>query len=296
VTLSTPSTLGKNSFIAYDADAKFMDREQFKIDKEGTDWVLYHITSSTNETLCDGLPVSKPIALRSGMVIAVGNSKKKIIKCQVIIDIFDGSEEKTDGDHDLHLPHGSERRSESEKSTKARRSLVLFLSEYIVPALSNIGSVLLRAIRFGLPVIGAILKFVFEIIMALMSSFGRFGGYGGFGGFGGARVHQGSSPYGNIILTIQNGYVYLGDGAFGEVVATISGDSIIRGASRFGEIIATVVEDRVISGPSRYGVTIATIYNQQVIEGGSRFGTTIACVTGGGRMAAAAAAAYLLLM
>lgn len=267
-TVSVDSDLGKTHFRNVSPDARFLSEKQFRVFRQGGGWMLEHVSSATNETLCNGERVAGSMALCNGMTIAVGNSAKGVSKFPLLVDIE-------------AMP------DESEILPTRPPSREVPVSEVALPSHDEIvheTTVSEESSSIDWAGAAAVALDVFGTIM---------------GGAAGGRtvVHQGRSTMSPIVLTIEDNRVYCGNGTFGDVVAVIENGKIYRGRSTmFGEVLAHVDGDRVIAGNSSWGDVIARIDGTRVIAGTSTWGDVIATVENGGYMAAGAAAAYFLLM
>jgi len=286
-TLNVAAILGKNSFQGNPTESQFLSREQFRIIRDNDQWLLEHLPSAVNSTICNGVSVSAPMTLRSGMIISVGNVARHIEKFRLEVQIDEETKRVLPPSPSVEME--IENPADSIYPDEADVSDVEDLAPHR-PSPKPIDSKSAAAASVDTPSRGdSFLSTLLDIGIAMATSGGSSGGC--------TKVYQGSSRFNPVILTIDGDKVHLGSSAFNEVVLLISGDKIIRGSSMFGDVIAHRDGNRVIAGSSYFGDTIAVIDNEKVIEGTSTFfGDVIAIVENGGMMSATAAAAYLLLM
>ena len=76
---------GKQLFKSTHADAQFLSNPQFKLRKQGGQWMIEHCATATNETIVDGRKLSGVEPVRDGMRVAVGNSAKGVEKFPLIL-------------------------------------------------------------------------------------------------------------------------------------------------------------------------------------------------------------------
>ncbi len=274
-TISVDSELGKAHFRGVSPDARFLSDRQFRVCLQGGTWMLEHLATATNETLCEGKYVPGAIVLRTGMTISVGNSAKGVSKFPLLVAIKPSPEE---------TEHSASRSTPLE--LPASEGLLPPNAEIPTPVDATIKEVARSATDSPVDWAGAA-AIALDVLGALIGSSAG----------GRTVVHEGRSTMGPIILTIDDRRVYRGNGTLGEVVATIEDRKIYRGRSTiFGEVVAHVDGDRVIAGSSAWGDVIARIDGNRVISGASTWGDVIATVENGGHMAAGAAAACFLLI
>ena len=79
-TANVEAEFGKQTFKSIHADSQFLSNPQFKLNKKGSQWMIEHCASATNETIVDGHKLGAPQVVHEGMRVAVGNSSKGIEK------------------------------------------------------------------------------------------------------------------------------------------------------------------------------------------------------------------------
>ncbi len=71
---------GKQTFKSFHADSQFFSNPQFKLKRQGTQWIIEHCPGATNETIVNGHKLVTPETVTDGMQVAVGNSAKGVEK------------------------------------------------------------------------------------------------------------------------------------------------------------------------------------------------------------------------
>lgn len=79
------TTFGRAVFKSWGADYEmFMSSEQFRLFKDGAGlWLVAHCPGAKNSTNVDGVPISTPVPLRTGMTVTLG----KTGKCPVTLNL-----------------------------------------------------------------------------------------------------------------------------------------------------------------------------------------------------------------
>lgn len=85
--VSVDADMGKQTFKAMHADAQFLSNPQFRLRKEGGQWMIEHCSTATNETIVNGHKLTTCEPVQDGMRIAVGNSAKGIEKFPLILKL-----------------------------------------------------------------------------------------------------------------------------------------------------------------------------------------------------------------
>lgn len=285
--LNVTATLGKSSFLGNPDESKFLSREQFRIVRDADGWLLEHLPPAVNSTICDGIAVTAPVRLQTGMIISVGNVAKKIEKFRLEVELDEVGKES------IPAPLIVSDEDKLCDSVDNSEPLESALNDYDASSDSPDPT----PIETHTPVKdadnpsagGAILGMLLDFGLAIVAGAGSSDGV--------TKVYRGDSKYNDVILTIKDEKVHLGNSVYNEVVLLIKDNKIIRGSSIFGDAIAHRDGNKVIAGNNFFGDTIAIIDNEKVIEGTSSFfGNVIATVDGGGMMSATAAATYILLM
>lgn len=80
LTLRVDTWLGKNHFLRFHEDARFLSNPQFRLSRKGGVWTIEHAPEATNATLVNGEKLEAPMAVTDGMKVAVGNLEKGVIK------------------------------------------------------------------------------------------------------------------------------------------------------------------------------------------------------------------------
>ena len=78
---------GKQTFKSIHADSQFLSNPQFKLLKQGGQWMIEHCPTATNETIVDGHKLSGAEPVRDGMRVAVGNSAKGVEKFPLVLKL-----------------------------------------------------------------------------------------------------------------------------------------------------------------------------------------------------------------
>lgn len=213
-TISVDSELGKAHFRGVSPDARFLSDRQFRVFLQGGTWMLEHLATATNETLCEGKYVPGAIVLRTGMTISVGNSAKGVSKFPLLVAIKPSPEE-------------------TEHSASRSTPLELPASEGLLPP--NAG----KYRRLSMPRLRRSAPSATDSPVdwagAAAIALDVLGALIGSSAGGRTVVHEGRSTMGPIILTIADKRVYQGNGTLGDVVATIEDRKICVDDQPFSE-------------------------------------------------------------
>lgn len=85
LTVNIDTDVGRAHVKPHSPDAQFVSDPQFRLFRDGSRWMVAHAPGAQNQTLVDGQPLSTPVALASGMRIAVGNAAKAIEKLPLVV-------------------------------------------------------------------------------------------------------------------------------------------------------------------------------------------------------------------
>ena len=278
------TSVGRSLLGKAHADGRYLADTQFRLrlDPNLGHWFVEPAPGTPNETLLNGAPLAAPTRLTAGSVIAVGNSRKGVVKFPLVVG-FSGSEvpteepDRADTAAESAADHGA---NPTPEETVPHEPEIETGTEPETGTASSARWAQARA------VLGTVGSFAGALLMGLLSGAGRTGNQ--------IHVRRGRNAYAGVVLTVDGQRVFEGRNAYGSQVLTIDGNTIPRGADAWGEVVAHVDGDLVREGRSSWGDVIACLDGEYVREGRSSWGDVLAHVDGGRKMAGAAAAAYLL--
>lgn len=273
------TTVGRALLKGAHEDARFLADEQFRLraDARQGHWFVEPLSGTPNETLLDGDPLVSPAPLKRGSVIAVGNSRKGVIKLPLVVGV-DAPAVPSE------TSRGADARGTAGDEEVAARAPDAAPATEAAPEAETSSSQRWGQAKCIARVAGSVAG---AILMGLLNGAGSGGSC--------VYVRRGRDAYGDILLTVVGQRVYKGRNAYGSPVLTLDGNTVRRGGQTWGDVVAHLDGELVRGGSASWGEVVARLDGEYVREGRSSWGNVLARVHGGRRMAGAVAAAYLVL-